>query len=135
MAGFTLPVIKLAVLSSSELFGRYRTPGTARRSTVEKARAIRARATLDDIEEGDLVVHYEYGIGKFKGIAQETEGEELQIEYKDGSILSVPLERAHLIGKYVGLGGKAPILSKLGGTPWKNVRKTAEKWLMPNLED
>lgn len=130
ISSFTLPATKLAVLSSSELFGRYRTPGTARRSTVEKARAIRARATLDDIEEGDLVVHYEYGIGKFKGIAQETEGEELQIEYKDGSILSVPLEQAHLIGKYIGVGGKTPDLNKLGQATWQKNRKQAEKSIL-----
>ncbi|MEP2775076.1 MAG: transcription-repair coupling factor [Luteolibacter sp.] len=130
ISSFTLPATKLAVLSSSELFGRYRTPGAARRSTVEKARAIRARATLDDIEIGDLVVHYEYGIGKFKGIAQEDEGEELQIEYKDGSILSVPLEQAHLIGKYVGVGGKTPDLNKLGNATWQKNRKQAEKSIL-----
>jgi|TARA_B110000037_G_scaffold195370_1_gene231721 transcription-repair coupling factor (superfamily II helicase) len=130
ISSFTLPATKLAVLSSSELFGRYRTPGAARRSTVEKARAIRARATLDDIEEGDLVVHYEYGIGKFRGIAQEDEGEELQIEYKDGSILSVPLEQAHLIGKYVGVGGKTPDLNKLGNATWQKNRKQAEKSIL-----
>ncbi len=130
VSSFTLPATRLAVLSSSELFGRYRTPGAARRSTVEKARAIRARATLDDIEEGDLVVHYEYGIGKFKGIAQEDEGEELQIEYKDGSILSVPLEQAHLIGKYIGVGGKTPDLNKLGNATWQKNRKQAEKSIL-----
>jgi transcription-repair coupling factor (superfamily II helicase) len=130
VSSFTLPVMKLAVLSSSELFGRYRTPGAARRSTVEKARAIRARATLDDIEPGDLVVHYEYGIGKFKGIVQEEEGEELQIEYKDGSILSVPLEQAHLLGKYIGVGGKTPDLNKLGNATWQKNRKSAEKSIL-----
>ncbi|MFD2256512.1 transcription-repair coupling factor [Luteolibacter algae] len=130
ISSFTLPATKLAVLSSSELFGRYRTPGSARRSTVEKARAIRARATLDDIEEGDLVVHYEYGIGKFRGIVQDEDGEELQIEYKDGSILSVPLEQAHLIGKYVGVGGKTPDLNKLGNPTWQKNRKQAEKSIL-----
>ncbi len=130
ISSFTLPVTKLAVLSSSELFGRYRTPGAARRSTVEKARVIRARATLDDIEPGDLVVHYEYGIGKFKGIVQEEEGEELQIEYKDGSILSVPLEQAHLLGKYIGVGGRTPDLNKLGNATWQKNRKSAEKSIL-----
>ena len=130
ISSFTLPVTKLAALSSSELFGRYRTPGAARRSTVEKARAIRARATLDDIEPGDLVVHYEYGIGKFKGIVAEEEGEELQIEYKDGSILSVPLEQAHLLGKYIGVGGKTPDLNKLGNATWQKNRKSAEKSIL-----
>jgi transcription-repair coupling factor (superfamily II helicase) len=130
MAGFTLPLIKLAVLSSSELFGRYRTPGSARRTTLEKARAARARATVDEMEEGDLVVHYEYGVARFRGIQQGDDGEELVLEYKDGALLGVPLEQAHLVGKYVGLGGKTPDLNKLGGTAWKNARKSAEKSIL-----
>jgi transcription-repair coupling factor (superfamily II helicase) len=130
MAGFTLPVIKLAVLSSSELFGRYRTPGTSRRSTLEKARAARARATVDEMEEGDLVVHYEYGVARFRGIQQGDDGDELQLEYRDGALLGVPLEQAHLVGKYVGLGGRTPELNKLGGTAWKNARKAAEKSIL-----
>ncbi|MEO5913208.1 MAG: transcription-repair coupling factor [Luteolibacter sp.] len=130
LAGFTVPVSKLAVLSSSELFGRYRTPGTQRRSLLEKARASRARATVDEMEEGDLVVHYEYGIGRFKGIQQGDEGDELVLEYRDGSLLGVPLEQAHLVGKYVGLGGKTPELNKLGGTAWKTARKAAEKSIL-----
>ncbi len=130
LAGFTVPVSKLAVLSSSELFGRYRTPGGPRRSLMEKARAARARATIDEMEEGDLVVHYEYGIGRFKGIQQGDEGDELVLEYRDGSLLGVPLEQAHLVGKYVGLGGKTPELNKLGGAAWKTARKAAEKSIM-----
>ena len=130
MAGFTLPVIKLAVLSSSELFGRYRTPGISRRTTLEKARAARARATVDEMEEGDLVVHYEYGVARFRGIQQGDDGDELQLEYRDGALLGVPLEQAHLVGKYVGLGGRTPELNKLGGTAWKNARKAAEKSIL-----
>ena len=130
LAGFTVPVSKLAVLSSSELFGRYRTPGGPRRSLLEKARAARARATIDEMEEGDLVVHYEYGIGRFKGIQQGDEGDELVLEYRDGALLGVPLEQAHLVGKYVGLGGKTPELNKLGGAAWKTARKAAEKSIL-----
>jgi transcription-repair coupling factor (superfamily II helicase) len=130
MAGFTVPLTRLAVLSSSELFGRYRTPGTARRSTLDKARAARARATVDEMEEGDLVVHYEYGVARFKGIQPGDDGEELLLEYRDGALLGVPLEQAHLVGKYVGLGGKTPDLNKLGGTAWKTARKAAEKSIL-----
>ena len=130
MAGFTLPVIKLAVLSSSELFGRYRTPGTAHRTTLEKARSARARATVDEMEEGDLVVHYEYGLARFRGVQQGDDGEELVLEYRDGGLLGVPLEQAHLVGKYVGMGGKTPDLNKLGGTAWKTARKAAEKSIL-----
>ena len=130
LAGFTVPISKLAVLSSSELFGRYRTPGGPRRSLLEKARSARARATIDEMEEGDLVVHYEYGIGRFRGIEQGDEGDELVLEYRDGALLGVPLEQAHLVGKYVGLGGKTPELNKLGGSAWKTARKAAEKSIL-----
>ena len=130
LAGFTVPALNLAVLSSSEMFGRYRTPGAPRRSSLDRARSAIARATIDEISEGDLVVHYEYGIGRFRGIHPGDDGEELAIEYDGGSILSVPLEQAHLVGKYVGLGGKTPDLNKLGGASWKNARKSAEKSIL-----
>ena len=130
LAGFTLPLTKLAVLSSAELFGRYRSPGVIRRSTLEQARVARARATLDDIADGDLVVHYEYGIARFRGIHQGDDGEELLLEYRDAVLLGVPLEQAHLVGKYVGLGGKSPVLNKLGSAAWKSARQAAEKSIL-----
>ncbi|MEM1085126.1 MAG: transcription-repair coupling factor [Verrucomicrobiota bacterium] len=130
MESFTVPTAKLALLSSSEIFGRYRNPSATRRSRLERQRIAAAKASLDDISEGDLVVHSEYGIGRFIGIEPGEDDEHISIEYRDGGQLAVPIDQAHLIGKYVGLGGKAPILSKLGGTAWKNVRKTAEKSIL-----
>ncbi|MCX6878814.1 MAG: transcription-repair coupling factor [Verrucomicrobia bacterium] len=130
LAGFTVPILRLAILSSSELFGRYRAPGMARRSTLEQARAARARATVDEMEEGDLVVHYEYGIARFRGIQPGDAGDELVLEYREGVHLCVPLEQAHLVGKYVGLGGKTPDLNRLGGSTWKAARKAAEKSIL-----
>jgi transcription-repair coupling factor (superfamily II helicase) len=128
--GFTVPAAKIAILSSSELFGRYRNPGAVRRSKAEKHRHMTARASLDDIGSGDLVVHSEYGIGKFRGIQDGDDGEEITIEYQGGALLSVPLDQAHLIGKYIGMGGKTPELGKLGGNTWKNTRKAAEKSIL-----
>jgi transcription-repair coupling factor (superfamily II helicase) len=130
LLGFTFPLLRLAVLSSAELFGRYRTPGATRKSALDRARAARARATLDEIEEGDLVVHYEYGIAKFRGVQAGDEGDEMVLEYRDGSLLGVPLEQAHLVGKYVGLGGRTPELNRLGGSSWKSARKSAEKSIL-----
>jgi transcription-repair coupling factor (superfamily II helicase) len=130
LAGFTMPLLRLAVLSSSELFGRYRAPAGARRSALDKARAARARATAEEMEEGDLVVHYEYGVARFRGIQQGDEGDELVLEYRDGSLLGVPLEQAHLVGKYVGIGGRTPELNKLGSGAWQSARKSAEKSIL-----
>ena len=127
--GFTVPAARMALLSSSELFGRYRTPGTLKKRH-DTHRALTTRASLDDIAEADLVVHSEYGIGRFRGIAPGESGDEITIEYKDGGLLAVPIDQSHLVAKYVGIGGKTPDLNKLGGTAWKNLRKSAEKSIL-----
>ena len=127
---FVLPGPKIALISSSEIFGRYRDPGTARRSRTDRQRIAATRASLDDISEGDLVVHSEYGVGRFAGIRQGENEEEITIDYRDGGQLAVPIDQAHLVGRYVGIGGKTPQLSKLGGNTWKNVRKSAEKTIL-----
>ncbi len=128
MESFTVPAARLALLSSSEIFGRYRTPGTFGGSRGTTRRATTARASIDDIAEGDLVVHSEYGVGRFLGIPEGEE--EITIEYRDGALLAVPVDQAHLVSRYVGIGGRAPQLSKLGGTGWRNTRKGAEKAIL-----
>jgi transcription-repair coupling factor (superfamily II helicase) len=130
MAGFTLPFARIAVLSSSELFGRYRTAAAKRRSILDRTRHISSAGSVDEMSHGDLVVHYEYGIARFRGIVQNDDCEEMLLEYRDGAMLGVPLEQAHLVGKYVGLGGRTPELNKLGSAAWKSARKAAEKSIL-----
>jgi transcription-repair coupling factor (superfamily II helicase) len=129
-AGFIIPEVKIAVISSSELFGRYRSAGMTRKSLLDRHNA--ARVSLDEIQLADLVVHYEYGIGRFRGIQFSDEGdsEEIVIEYLDGALLSVPLDQAHLVAKYVGMGGRTPELNKLGSVSWKKTRHSAEKSIL-----
>lgn len=129
-AGFVIPSLKLAVISSSELFGRYRSAGVVRRSLLDRHNS--SRVSLEEIQLADLVVHYEYGIGRFRGIQLSDDGhsEEIVIEYQKGALLSVPIDQAHLVAKYVGMGGKTPELNQLGATTWKNTRKTAEKSIL-----
>ncbi len=129
-AGFTIPSLRIAILSSAELFGRYRTANTVRKSLLDRHHT--AHQSLEEIHLADLVVHAEYGIGRFRGIQPTDDGlsEEILIEYLDGSLLSVPIDQAHLVAKYIGMGGKTPELTKLGGNSWKNTRKTAEKSIL-----
>ena len=129
--GFTIPSINLAVISSAELFGKYQTSNNRKNSHLEHQRKARAQSDIVDIEKGDLVVHTEYGIGRFQDISTDIDGtEEINIRYRDGAILSVPIDQAHLLAKYVGMGGKAPTLSKLGDAKWARARKSAEKSVM-----
>lgn len=129
--GFTLPAIKLAVLSSAELFGRYQTSNLRKNTHLDHQAKARAQTDILDIEKGDLVVHTEYGIGRFQDITTDSDGtEEINIRYRDKAILSVPIDQAHLLAKYVGMGGKTPTLTKLGDAKWARTRKSAEKSIM-----
>lgn len=130
--GFTVPSAKLAFLSSAELFGRYQTPQTRRKTTrIDHQRRARSQTALEDINNGDLIVHAEYGIGRFEGIELSDDGhEEIHIGYRDGATLSVPLDHSHLLSKYVGLGGKEPEPTRLGTSSWNKARTSAEKSIL-----
>ncbi|WP_346188330.1 transcription-repair coupling factor [Rubritalea halochordaticola] len=129
--GFTYPSAKLAVLSSAELFGRYQTQRAHRTTHLDHQRRARAQTNIEDINEDDLVVHSEYGIGRFESIETNEDGEEeIHIQYRDGAILSVPIDQSHLLSRYVGMGGKTPDLSKLGDNRWAKSRRAAEKSIL-----
>lgn len=135
--GFTIPSAKIAVLSDAEIFGRYQNQRGRRRYRLAKERqASQQVASIREYGYGDLVVHLEYGIGKFRGIRNRPkrggDGEEevLEIEYEDEARLYVPLEQAHLVSRYVGTGKKAPNLSRLGDKRWSKTRREAESSIL-----
>jgi len=82
-----------------------------------------------DLEDGDLVVHLEHGIGRFLGRTTLARGGEeldaLLLEYADGDRLYVPMDQLHLVQKYVGFGSRAPALHKLGGSAWEHAKTRA----------
>lgn len=130
--GFLIPDAKLAVLSDAEIFARYQNQrGQRRYRAAQEVRTGKQVTDLREYDYGDLVVHIEYGIGKFRGIrTRETRegGEEvLEIEYADSARLYVPLDQAHLVSRYIGTGKGAPKLSELSGKRWQRIRRDAEK--------
>ncbi len=134
--GFAVPAAKVAVLSDAEIFGRYQTARANRMFRRDKRQAqARTQASIQEYKEGDLVVHADHGIGRFRGIGlqpgREEEGNEaLVVEYANGSKLYVPLEHAHLVSRYVGSGPKAPPLNALGDKRWARTRQAAEKSIL-----
>jgi transcription-repair coupling factor (superfamily II helicase) len=63
--GFCFPAANLVVLSAAELFGRF--AAHARRH-LRRAERNRAQIDFSELNEGDLVVHLEHGIGRFLGL-------------------------------------------------------------------
>ena len=126
--GFVVPTAKLAVLTGAEIFGRHQLARRIKGSKLDEAQALRhAKDLVRDLREGDLVVHQEHGIGKFTGIELRDQKEVMVLRYADDARLYVPLQQAHLVSRYVGVGNKAPPLHKLGDSRWARTRKNAER--------
>ncbi len=149
--GFLCEDARLVVVTDAEVFGRYKAHRPRR---LKSPHATGARSALDinfaELEEGDYVVHLQYGIGRYLGLQslpaasgrrgsegsapaspRPTGAECLVIEYasRDPSQpapkLYVPLTEAHLVSKYVGAGKARPPLNTLGGTRWVKAKAHA----------
>jgi transcription-repair coupling factor (superfamily II helicase) len=129
--GFVFPEAKLAILCDAEIFGRYQSP-SARRLALRRSRLRGGRAPIDfsEIAEGDLVVHLEHGIGKYRGIRRlEQNGSEQEVvvlEFANDARLYVPFEQAFLVSRYVGIGKRFPPLTALGDNRWGRAKKAAQ---------
>lgn len=149
--GFICEEAKLVVVTDAEIFGRYKVQ-RPRRLKSAHAQATRSALDIDftDLEDGDLVVHLQHGIGRYRGLQMRPAGlgnrgrdgksldandetECLVIEYTPADDdqappkLYVPVSEAHLVSKYVGAGKVNPPLNQLGGTRWAKAKETAEK--------
>jgi len=85
----------------------------------------------DEININDLVVHLDYGIGKYVGLnkvsAFGSARECLIIAYDGGDKVFVPLEKMTVVHKYRSAGGFSPKLSKLGSGDWDRVKLRTKK--------
>jgi transcription-repair coupling factor (superfamily II helicase) len=147
--GFICEPAKFVVVTDAEIFGRYKIQRPRR---LKSPHALAARSALDidftDLEEGDLVVHLQHGIGRYLGLKRlpaavghgpapaadgQLETECLVIEYapsdpaNEPPKLYVPVSESHLVSKYVGAGKAHPPLNTLGGTRWAKAKEQAEK--------
>jgi transcription-repair coupling factor (superfamily II helicase) len=143
--GFCFLTANLIVLSAPELFGRFAAHG---RRHLRRAERHRAQVDFSELNEGDLVVHLEHGIGRFLGLLKMPGSKEqapassafnlrpaakaaapaqevLVLEFADEAKVYVPVEQAYLVSRYVGAGKKSPQLSSLGDGRWANAKVKA----------
>ena len=142
--GFICDALKWVVVTDAEIFGRYKIQRPRR---LKSPHALATRSALDidftHLEEGDLVVHLQHGIGRYLGLknlpagtgarASDPATECLLIEYAPANAgdappkLYVPVSEAHLVSKYVGAGRANPPLNTLGGSRWAKAKEQTEK--------
>ncbi len=86
---------------------------------------------FQDLKAGDYVVHHDYGIGLFIGLVRlAVEGidrEFIEIHYRDGDKLYVPVEDLKLVQRYTPVGSRLPDLDKLGTQSWEKTKEKTRK--------
>ncbi|WP_423207248.1 transcription-repair coupling factor [Paracoccus yeei] len=105
----------LAVISEQDVLGDRLIRGAKRRRKAENF--LRDTTTLTP---GDLVVHVEHGIGRYKGLetvmALGVPHDCVALEYAGGDRLFLPVENIELLSRY---GHEEGLLDKLGGGAWQ----------------
>ena len=114
---------RVFLFSDSEIFGWERARPRRRRSRAFDA----PEFSYADLKDGDLVVHVDYGIGRFNGLVHRTiesvERDYLRITYAEDDTLFVPVHQADRLSHYVGPDERIPRLSRLGGADWSNAKQ------------
>ena len=128
--GLVLEDIHLMILPLTEITRRYKIRRQKMRSTYHTS-----PAETYSLVPGEIVVHYNNGIGRYLGLEkhpnhQGTLNEFFSIEYAENAKLYVPLNQAHLINKYIGASEEVPKIHTLGGSRWKKTRENAERAIM-----
>ena len=121
---------KILLLTDRELFNKRQKdiPSNRKRHYKEKAEYIE---NINDIKEGEYVVHSIHGVGVYKGLTkQEFDGQlkdYLTIEYANKDKLHIPAEQINMLCRYRGSGQIKPKLSRMGGSDWENTKTKVKK--------
>ncbi len=122
-AGFSIPALKLVVLTEGDLFGQKKTKKRLKRKPLYSGEKIKS---FDDLNVGDYVVHEKHGLGIYLGIEKievdKVAKDYISIEYSGGAKLFILASQLDLIQKYASKEGKRPKLNKLGGTEWEKTK-------------
>ena len=85
---------------------------------------------VSKLEIGDYIVHNIHGIGRYLGMKTITKNglnkDYLQLEYKGGDKLYIPVEKIDMISKYSSKEGYEPKLNKLGTSEWTKIKLKAK---------
>ncbi len=134
--GFRLESAGLTVINHHELAGVAAQRGPAKERPQHKARALRS---FFELKIGDLVVHAIHGLSRYAGLERMRRGggeeDHLHLVFADEVSLFVPSSRVDLVQRYIGTGGAAPKLDKLGGATFKRRKEKVEKALQDLAAD
>ena len=129
--GMEYPMSRLAVLTEGQLIARSEPKRKAAKKTGSTNR--QKLNAFTDLTPGDLVVHENYGIGRFVCMEQikvdNAIKDYIKIAYQGSDTLYVPATQLDLVSKYIGGGGEdANVrLNKIGSDAWQKTKAKARK--------
>ena len=119
----------IAFITETELYGAQTVKQRVRskKANISQDAAIK---NLAQLTEGQIVVHIDHGIGRYRGLKiidnGGIKGEFLAIEYQGGDMLNIPITALNKVARYS--GSENPVLSRLGNDSWsKKKQKAAQK--------
>jgi len=115
----------LAVVGEQDLLGE-----RISRPPRRRKRADQFIAEATELAEGDLVVHQEYGIGRYDGLeavtADDAPHDCLRLIYDGNEKLFLPVENIELLSRF-GSETAGVALDRLGGTAWQTRKARAKQ--------
>ena len=127
--GMEYPNAKLAVLTEGQLIAKAEPKKKAKKSATNRQKL----NSFTDLTPGDLVVHENYGIGRFVAMEQiKIDGaikDYVKIAYQGSDTLFVPATQLDMVSKYIGGGGEDTNvkLNKIGSDAWQKTKTKARK--------
>ena len=129
--GMEYPLSKTVILTEGQLIAK----SEPRRKAAKKTGATNRQKlnSFTDLTPGDLVVHENYGIGRFVAMEQiRVDGavkDYIKIAYQGSDTLFVPATQLDMVSKYIGGGSEdANVrLNKIGTDAWQKTKAKARK--------
>ena len=134
-SGFALTDSTTLIVPVTEFTHRYKVRREKWRSTYHTP-----ASDFHELNAGDLVVHFQHGIGKYLGIEKQKnhtgiETEFLVLEYAERSKLFVPIAQSYLVSRYIGAHEEIPTLHALGTKNWQNTKTKAHTAILGFAQD
>ena len=125
--GMEYPNNKLAVLSEGQLMAKAEPKRKAKKTATNRQKL----NSFTDLAPGDLVVHENYGIGRFVAMEQiRIDGavkDYVKIAYQGSDTLFVPATQLDMVSKYIGGGEDGNVrLNKIGTDAWQKTKAKAK---------
>ena len=114
-------------------------PRSDKRSSRPPSEVFRGLERYTDLREGDMLVHRNYGIGRYAGLHRMNlggvENDYLLLIYAEDDKLYLPVDRMSLVQKYKSPDGQSAPPDRLGGSQWFSGKEKAYKAIEKIAQD